>query len=293
MHPGFVPSNHPNQVKKRGVDDSIDDRETPPCVFDPLNAEFSFTLDVASNHHNAKCPIYCTLKGLYADIAGRIVALHEEDEAGWGMSALDWFEAAQRLRGIQSTPEALAPPVACAPTHLHVGGRHYTGWDVGAAPVRHPVVREPVPPIPGDSFGQHEGLLSEGAPGGTLHAWPSPDDALGGEARRTGLEVSWAGHSVYDNPPFSGLMPWMEKHWDEGGCPLSVILLPANRQEQPFWQRHVEPFRDKPGSILTTRFLAKRRPFLHMGQGIGNRTSKSPPFGLVVCIWDRRDPRAR
>lgn len=188
MHPGFVPSNHPNQVKKRGVDDSIDDRETPPCVFDPLNAEFGFTLDVAASHINRKCLVYCTLDGTFA--------------------------------------------------------------------------RGPEDPV-------YQQLTSS-----------------------NGLEQSWIGHRVWDNPPFSNLMVWTERHWDEAS-EVSVLLLPANRQEQPFWQRNIEPFRDRAGSILTTRFLAKRRPFLHMGKGIGNRTSKSPPFGLVACIWDRRDPRGR
>ncbi len=188
MHPGFVPSNHPNQVKKRGVDDSIDDRETPPCVFDPLHAEFGFTLDVAASHFNHKCPVYCTLEGT-------------------------WH---------RSSPEA--QPVLMLQSH--------------------------------------------------------------------GLQKEWRGERVWDNPPFSNLLIWTEKHWDDP-AEVSTLLLPANRQEQPFWQKNIEPFRDKPGSILTTRFLAKRRPFLHMGKGIGNRTSKSPPFGLVVCIWDRRGPRAR
>lgn len=32
-----------------------DDWETPPDVFDPLNREFGFTLDVAAQAHNAKC----------------------------------------------------------------------------------------------------------------------------------------------------------------------------------------------------------------------------------------------
>src|SRR4051812_26379019 len=32
-----------------------DDWETPPEVFDPLNREFGFTLDVAAQAHNAKC----------------------------------------------------------------------------------------------------------------------------------------------------------------------------------------------------------------------------------------------
>jgi phage N-6-adenine-methyltransferase len=32
-----------------------DDWETPPEVFDPLNREFGFTLDVAAEAHNTKC----------------------------------------------------------------------------------------------------------------------------------------------------------------------------------------------------------------------------------------------
>jgi phage N-6-adenine-methyltransferase len=32
-----------------------DDWETPPSVFDPLNREFGFMLDVAAQAHNAKC----------------------------------------------------------------------------------------------------------------------------------------------------------------------------------------------------------------------------------------------
>ena len=190
MHPGFIPSNHPNQVKKRGVDDSIDDRETPPCVFDPLHAEFGFTLDVAASVHNAKCQRFCTLNGTYT-----------KDEEG-----------------------------------------NETCWS----------------------------------------CW-SP---------LNGLESDWYLERVWCNPPFSNLRKWTERHWDQRAT-VSALLLPANRMEQPFWQKFVEPFRDRQGSILTTRFLAKRRPFLHMGQGIGNRTSKNPPFGLVVCIWDRRDPREK
>lgn len=65
MFPGFQPNNHPNQVKRRGADDSIDDRETPPCVYVPLDAEFHFTLDAAASHLNTKCDSYCTLEGTF------------------------------------------------------------------------------------------------------------------------------------------------------------------------------------------------------------------------------------
>lgn len=37
-----------------------DDWETPPEVFEPLNREFGFTLDVAASPHNAKCTVYLT-----------------------------------------------------------------------------------------------------------------------------------------------------------------------------------------------------------------------------------------
>lgn len=91
------------------------------------------------------------------------------------------------------------------------------------------------------------------------------------------------------NPPFSGLLPWCEKAWDERLATV-VLLLPNNRGEQKFYQRFIEPYRDRPGSLLSTRKLPKRRPFLAAGQQIGNRTSKNPPFGLEVVIWDRRRP---
>src|SRR5690606_16742479 len=100
---------------------------------------------------------------------------------------------------------------------------------------------------------------------------------------------SWRGERVWCNPPFSDLRVWVERAWDED-AEVACVLLPNNRGEQPFWQRNIEPYRDRPGSILTTRILAKRRPFLHRGEGISNRTSKNPPFGLVVAIWDRRRP---
>lgn len=186
MHPGFIPKNHPNATKKRGVDDSIDDRETPPCIWVPLDAEFKFTLDVAANHHNTKCDKYCTLTGTYYK-AGR------------------------------TEPEHMGP--------------------------------------------------------------------------HNGLERAWLGETVWCNPPFSGVRPWVEKAWDEGST--AVLLLPNNRAEQPFWQNLIEPYRDRAGSILTTRNLPKRRPFLYHGEGIGNRTSKNPPFGCLVVIWDRRRPVSR
>lgn len=170
-------SGHP--TSRRGVDDVVDDRETPPCVYEPLHEEFVFTLDPASSSVNAKCTRHCTLDGFF-------------------------------IGAVQATNE-------------------------------------------------------------------------------DGLTKRWADERVWVNPPFSGLRPWVEKAWDDR-AEVVCMLLPNNRGEQPFWQVLIEPYRDRGGSILTTRNLPKRRPFLHMGAGIGNRTSKNPPFGLVLIIWDRRSP---
>jgi hypothetical protein len=178
--PAPARSGHP--TGKRGVDDTVDDRETPGSVFEPLTTEFDFTLDAAASEHNAKCTRYCTLDGFWIG-------------------------------------------------HVQAGREH-------------------------------------------------------------GLVKPWASERVFCNPPFSGLMPWVQKAWDDP-AELVCLLLPNNRAEQPFWQTWIEPYRDRAGTILTTRNLPKRRPFLHHGKEIGNRTSKSPPFGLVVVIWDRRGPRAR
>ena len=62
-----------------------------------------------------------------------------------------------------------------------------------------------------------------------------------------GLQQSWAGERVWCNPPYSDCRAWVEKAWDameEGGCDLVVMLLPANRTEQGWWQECVEPYRD-------------------------------------------------
>lgn len=119
-----------------------------------------------------------------------------------------------------------------------------------------------------------------------------------------GLAHMWQrSDRVWLNPPFSRLMPWVEKAWREPAGAV-VMLLPNNRQEQPFWQDMIEPYRDRPGSPLSTRFLAGRRHFTVDGgkpimqqPRVSKRTGKplkqtrsSAEFGLVLCIWDRRLP---
>lgn len=193
----MIPRNHPSKTKRRGVVDAVDDRETPADVFDPLHAEFGFTLDVAAARHNAKCPRYYALGPQPAN---------------------DNYRGAQ----LSMFPEEL------------VGDPNALGYD------------------------------------GLVQPWD-------------GGEVIWC------NPPFSDIGPWVVRAVYSHAT--VVMLLPANRCEQPWWQNWIEWCRDGrfPGGP-TTRFLDGRRCFLHRGAEIGNRTSKNPPFGVVIVIWDRRDP---
>lgn len=97
---------------------------------------------------------------------------------------------------------------------------------------------------------------------------------------------------MWCNPPYSNLAAWVAKAWDEHrrGCPLIVMLLPANRTEQPWWQDLIEPFRDGRGAI-ETRFLRRRIPFGHPKHASWNHGRKwsACPFASVVLIW-RHNP---
>lgn len=56
------------------------DRFTLPEVFGPLNAEFQFTLDVASDESNALCSYFCTEDGMFFRIAsGPAVKVSDKD----------------------------------------------------------------------------------------------------------------------------------------------------------------------------------------------------------------------
>lgn len=99
-----------------------------------------------------------------------------------------------------------------------------------------------------------------------------------------GLAQSWAGERIYCNPPFSSISPWVEKAWSERAADLIVMLLPANRTEQTWWQSQIEPFRDQPGSVLSVEFMKGRLRFLKPGQ-TEIKPNERPPFGCVLCIW--------
>lgn len=104
-----------------------------------------------------------------------------------------------------------------------------------------------------------------------------------------GLAQPWAGR-VWCNPPWSTLRPWVEKawrEWDAGRVDAIVMLLPANRTEQTWWQDLVEPRRDRPGSPLRVEFMPGRPRFVNRGKaGIG--PNERPPCGCCLLIWGPR-----
>lgn len=104
-----------------------------------------------------------------------------------------------------------------------------------------------------------------------------------------GLERSWAGERVWCNPPYSDIEPWVKKAYREMDTPhrparLIVMLLPANRTEQGWWQRWVEPYRDRPGSCLRVEFLQGRLRFIKHGHD-RVEPNQRPPFGCCLLIW--------
>lgn len=105
-----------------------------------------------------------------------------------------------------------------------------------------------------------------------------------------GLERPWDADRVWCNPPYSDLGPWVTKAWDAirySEPSLIAMLIPANRAEQPFWQEHVEPYRDAFGKLLTTHHLPGRVQFGFPGNPDATGWKSSPPFGCVLLVWRR------
>jgi len=105
--------------------------------------------------------------------------------------------------------------------------------------------------------------------------WTMRDDAL---------RQPWLGERVWVNPPYSNIEPWIRKAWLEHyAADLIVMLLPANRTEQQWWQRHVEPYRDAEFG-LRIEFLPGRMRFLRRGATVV-KPNERPPFGCLLAIW--------
>lgn len=96
-----------------------------------------------------------------------------------------------------------------------------------------------------------------------------------------GLAQPWYGERVFCNPPYSNIRPWVEKAWCSG-AELIVMLLPANRTEQGWWQDLIEQERRQ--GVIDVEFLPGRIRFLRPGQhAIG--PNERPPFGICLVIW--------
>jgi phage N-6-adenine-methyltransferase len=106
-------------------------------------------------------------------------------------------------------------------------------------------------------------------------------------SQANGLNQSWACERVYCNPPFSNIEPWIKKAWSEIDAQIIVMLLPANRTEQAWWQTLVEPKRDRTPRF-TCEFLPRRIKFLSPGE-TEVRSNNRPPFGCCFLIWNNSD----
>ncbi|HET9045071.1 MAG TPA: DNA N-6-adenine-methyltransferase [Burkholderiales bacterium] len=107
---------------------------------------------------------------------------------------------------------------------------------------------------------------------------------------RNGLAQSWRGEKVWCNPPYSDLFAWTYKALAEvawGGCLKVVMILPANRTEQRWWQDLIEPIRDR-GLGVSTRYIRGRVKFHGpLGRITSKKGAGSVPFGSVLLIIER------
>lgn len=104
-----------------------------------------------------------------------------------------------------------------------------------------------------------------------------------------GLTQPWVGR-VWCNPPYSDCGAWVRRAWEAWQAigadspDLIVMLLPANRVEQAWWQDYIEPYRDRPDSPLRVEFLRGRMRFDRPQAVIGPKGDR-PPFGCCLLIW--------
>lgn len=117
-----------------------------------------------------------------------------------------------------------------------------------------------------------------------------------------GLRQDYRGERVFNNMPYSEILKWiaLADFWMRNGAGLWFGLPPANRTEQPWWQRYVEPFRDlEPDRqriggrkakcdprpfTLETRFVEGRIKFGFPGDPEG-LTSDGGKFASVALVW--------
>lgn len=121
--------------------------------------------------------------------------------------------------------------------------------------------------------------------GFTLDACASPHNAKLPRYRSIeddGLTTDWTGERVWCNPPYSNIRPWVEKAANSD-AELVVMLLPANRTEQGWWQDLIEPVRDR-GGRCRVEFIRNRQRFIRADRSeiVPN---ERPPFGVCLVIF--------
>ncbi len=156
---GVKSRNHPQQVARLGVDDSIDDRRTPDSVWLPLHSDHSFTVDVAASAANWKVPRHFTREtdGLaqswrgervwcnppYSDIGAWVKKATEEMAMGCELVCMLlpanrteqtwWQEYIEPWRDADLDEIRLAPPGVRELTTRFLSGRIRFGRPEGAA----------------------------------------------------------------------------------------------------------------------------------------------------------------
>lgn len=89
--------------------------------------------------------------------------------------------------------------------------------------------------------------------------------------RDDGLLISWAGHRVFCNPPYSQIDQWVAKAAAHKDDALIVMLIPA-RTDTKYWHEHIE-------GRARVEFIRGRLKFVRMDGG--KATSAPFPSCLV------------
>lgn len=122
----------------------------------------------------------------------------------------------------------------------------------------------------------------------TLDVAASDDNAKCGDyytLEDDGLTRRWHG-TVWCNPPYSDCGAWVRKAtYEHKWCDGIVMLLPANRTEQKWWQDFIEPNRRDRGGVLEVRFIAGRLRFDVPEGTYADPRGNRPPFGVCLVIW--------
>jgi site-specific DNA-methyltransferase (adenine-specific) len=105
----------------------------------------------------------------------------------------------------------------------------------------------------------------------TLDPCPLDESATAGAALwgKDGLSLDWRGHSVFCNPPYSVIEPWLRKATEP---PRAVYLLPV-KSDMGWWHEYVMRARE-------VRFIRGRLRFGGMSGGA--------PFASAVVIFNGR-----